>query len=88
MEELGGILMRPVVESWLLLLYFDWIMHFRGFPRIHALVRAQELRPTSELQESNRELSHAVDLASVFYFKPVLGRASLSCWSDRLSRSA
>jgi hypothetical protein len=64
--------MRRVLESWLLLLYFDWLMHFRGFSRIHASVRAQQLRPASELQESDRELSHAVDLACVFYFKPVL----------------
>src|SRR5579859_6301004 len=65
-------MMRRVVESWLLLLYCDWLIHFRGFPRIHAVVRAQQLRPASEVQESDRELSRAVDLARVFYFKRVL----------------
>jgi hypothetical protein len=65
-------MMRRVVESWLLLLYFDWLMQFRGFQRIHTVVRAQQLRPASEVQESDRELSHAIDLACVFYFKRVL----------------
>jgi hypothetical protein len=65
-------MMRRVVESWLLLLYFDWLMHFRGFQRIHAVVRERKLRPAAKVQESDRELSHAVDLACVFYFKRVL----------------
>jgi hypothetical protein len=65
-------MMRRVVESWLLLLYFDWLMRFRGFQRIHGVVRAQKLRPASQVQESDRELSHAIDLACVFYFKRVL----------------
>jgi Transglutaminase-like superfamily len=65
-------MMRRVVESWLLLLYFDWLMHFRGFHRIHAVVRERKLRPAATVPESDRELSHAVDLACVFYFKRVL----------------
>ncbi len=65
-------MMRRVLESWLLLLYFDWLMHFRGFQRIHAVVRAQPLRPVAKVQESDCELSRAVDLACVFYFKRVL----------------
>jgi hypothetical protein len=65
-------MMRRIVESWLLLLYFDWLMHFRGFQRVHAVVREQKLRPAAKVQESDRELSHAVDLACVFYFKRVL----------------
>ena len=64
--------MRRIVESWLLLLYFDGLMHFRGFQRLHAVVRAEQLRRVAKLRESGRELSHAVDLACVFYFKPVL----------------
>jgi hypothetical protein len=65
-------MLRRVIESWLLLLYFDWLMHFFGFQRIHAVVRVQQLRPPSEVQANDRELSHAVDLACVFYFKHVL----------------
>jgi hypothetical protein len=47
-------------------------MHFRGFQRIHAMVRAQSIRPMAKVQESDGELSYAVDLACVFYFKRVL----------------
>ena len=65
-------MMRRIVESWLLLLYFDWLMHFRGFQRVHAVVRERKFRPAAKVQESDRELSHAVDLACVFYFKRVL----------------
>lgn len=65
-------MVRRVVESWLLLLYIDWLMHFRGFRRIHAVVRERTLRPATKVQESDRELSHAVDLTCVFYFKRVL----------------
>ncbi len=65
-------MMRRIVESWLLLLYFDWLMHSRGFQRIHAVVRDRKLRSAAEVQESDRELSRAVDLACVFYFKRVL----------------
>jgi hypothetical protein len=36
------------------------------------VVREQKLRPAAKVQESDRELSHAVDLACVFYFKRVL----------------
>jgi hypothetical protein len=71
-EDQEGFMMRRVLESWLLLLYFDWLMHFRGFQRIHAMVRAQSIRPMAKVQESDGELSYAVDLACVFYFKRVL----------------
>jgi hypothetical protein len=65
-------MIRRVVASWLLLLYFDWLMRFRGFQRIHTVVRAETIRPTMKVQESDSELSHTVDLACVFYFKRVL----------------
>jgi hypothetical protein len=65
-------MMRHVVESWLLLLYFDWLMHFHGFQHIHAVVRERKPQPAATAQESDRELSHAVDLACLFYFKHVL----------------
>jgi hypothetical protein len=70
MGESGGFMMRRVFKSWLLLLYFDWLMRFRGFQRVHAVVREQKLLP--KVPVSDRELSHAIDLACVFYFKRVL----------------
>ena len=63
---------RHVVQSWLLLLYCDWLMRFRGFQRIHAVVRKQRLHAVADRQPSVRELSDAIDLACVFYFKRVL----------------
>ncbi|MBB5060388.1 hypothetical protein HDF16_005124 [Granulicella aggregans] len=61
-----------VAESWLLLLYFDWLMHFRGFQEIHAAVRNLKPRAVGKTARGDGELSRAVDLACVFYFKPVL----------------
>jgi hypothetical protein len=63
---------RHVLESWLLLLYFDWLMRFRGFQRVHAAVRGQRLRASVEGQVGDRDLSHAIDLACVLYFKRAL----------------
>ena len=60
-----------VLESWLLLLYFDWIMRFRGFKRLYGIVREQKVRSTTKLSKSSEQLCHAADLASVFYFKRV-----------------
>jgi hypothetical protein len=59
---------RHVVQSWFLLLYFDWLMCFRGFQRIHAVVRKQRLHAVADRQPSVRELSDGIDLACVFYF--------------------
>jgi hypothetical protein len=64
-------MVRRVLESWLLLLYFDWLMRFRGFQRIHAVVRGQQLRSV-EVRMGDGELSHAIDLACVLYFNRVL----------------
>ncbi|WP_263408855.1 lasso peptide biosynthesis B2 protein [Terriglobus tenax] len=63
---------RRVVESWLLLAYFDWLMRARGFQRVHTVVRAQTIRHTSRALQNDSMLSHAMDLACVFYFKRVL----------------
>ena len=61
-----------VFESWFLLLYFDGLMHFRGFRHIHAAVREHKVRVAAKGQWTLSELSHAIDLACVFYFKRVL----------------
>lgn len=62
---------RLVVESWLLLLYIDWLMHVRGFRHAHTAVRGTRSLSASDMRHTSAELSHAVDLACVFYFKPV-----------------
>src|ERR1700735_3426962 len=65
-------MMQSVVEGWLLLLYFDWLMRFGGFARVHAIVRQQKVRSRPKAHPINQDLAHAVDLACVFYFKRVL----------------
>lgn len=62
---------RRLLESLLLLLYTDMLMQFRGFPYIHVLVRERQIRAVP-VPEPLDNLSRAVDLACVFYFKPVL----------------
>jgi len=62
-----------VFEGWLLLLYFDYIMRFRGFSAVHRLVRQQGIRPASAADRvASERLCHAVDLACVLYFKRVM----------------
>jgi hypothetical protein len=63
---------RIVLEGWLLLLYFDCVMCFRNFRRLHKIVREQKVCSTRTTSHTSEQLCHAVDLACVFYFKPVL----------------
>jgi Transglutaminase-like superfamily len=64
---------RVVLESFLLLLYFEVVMRFRTFKTLHENVRKYQVRPSSTpSQISGEKLCHAVDLACVFYFKQVL----------------
>jgi hypothetical protein len=64
---------RLVFESWLLLLYFDFMMRLRDFKSLHSFVRNIEVRARSAYVDvSGAELCHAMDLACVFYFKRVL----------------
>lgn len=62
---------RLVFRSWLWLLYFDWVMHFHDFKRLHAIVREREIHSKDAPRTTCIELCHAVDLACVFYFKRV-----------------
>ncbi len=66
--------MKPLVlESWLLLLYFEFVMRFRDFKALYRLVRERKVHPaTSAKQTTSEQLCRAVDIACVFYFKPVL----------------
>ena len=63
---------RHVLQSWLLLLYFEWVMRFRGFRHVHTVVREQKIRSRRRTDAEAGDLSHAMDLACVFYFKRVL----------------
>lgn len=64
---------RLVFRSWLLLLYFEFIMRLRSFKVLHDIVRSQNVHPpTTDTGRHSTELCHAVDLACVFYFKRVM----------------
>lgn len=66
-------MMRLILRSWISLFYFDLILCIRGLAQIHDIVRNQEV---CSVQTASTppvgKLSHAVDLACVFYFKQVL----------------
>ncbi len=63
---------RPVIESWLLLFLFELIMRFRSSETLRTTVRKQRVRPTRSSRTCpSKQLSHAMDLACVFYFKRV-----------------
>ena len=64
---------RLVLESWLLLLYVDWVMRCQDFEDLHQLVRHTTLRPTTTAERrAETELCRAMDYACVFYLKRVL----------------
>lgn len=63
---------RLVLESWLLLVYFDVIMRLRNFDALINAVRSRKIRtPIPEAAPSVAALCSAIDLACVFYFKKV-----------------
>jgi hypothetical protein len=64
--------LQSVLASWLLLLYFDCLMRLGGFARVHEAVGREKVSPKPNVHGRDRELSHAIDLACVLYFKPVL----------------
>ncbi|SRR5260370_33623775 len=62
-----------VLESWLRLLYFDFLMHRRSFEALHDTVRKTQVCPVNAQNLiSSTDLCCAVDLACVFYFKRVM----------------
>jgi hypothetical protein len=64
---------RFVLESFLLLLYFEVVMRFRSFKTLHKDIRKHQMQPCSTLNQiSAEQLCRAVDIACVFYFKQVL----------------
>lgn len=65
-------MLRYLVESWLLILYCDVLMHFRGFEHVHRAVRSEAVSSKQRETASYAVLCHAMDLACVFYFKRAL----------------
>jgi hypothetical protein len=64
---------RLAFKSWLLLLYFEFIMRFCDFRRLHDIVRKQRVHPRLSVRgPSSSELCRSIDLACVFYLKQVL----------------
>jgi len=64
---------RLVLESWLLLLYFEFILRVCGFKHLHRSVRKMKVRPVGKQDcLTSTDLCHAVDLACAFYFKRVM----------------
>jgi hypothetical protein len=62
-----------VLESWLLLLYFEFVVRFRGLKVLHEIVRSETVRDANDpMLPSSTDLCHAVDLACVFYFRQVM----------------
>jgi Transglutaminase-like superfamily len=64
---------RLVIESWLLLFFFELVMKFRSSEALREAVHNESVRciRSSGLFTSEK-LSRAIDLACVFYFKKVL----------------
>jgi hypothetical protein len=66
-------MMPLVLESCLLLLYFEWIMRFHEFRELHRIVRQESICPTTSIKLiPSKDLCRAMDYACVFYFKRVL----------------
>lgn len=61
-----------LLRSWIWLLYFDFLMRFREFEDVHAAVRHQRCIRTERDAVPHTTICHAMDLASVFYFKRAL----------------
>jgi hypothetical protein len=63
---------RLVLESWLLLFYFDCVMRLHDFKQLYRIVREQKVSPPGAVDDTSERLCHAVDVACVLYFKRVL----------------
>jgi len=64
---------RLVLEGWILLLYFEWIMRFRAFKTLQRIVgREAVLAIASPRLVPKGKLCEAMDFACVFYPKRVL----------------
>lgn len=62
---------RLVLEAWLLTLYIEIVMRFRGFEALSAIVRNEGIRPV-QISHASAYLCHAANLACALYFKRVM----------------
>lgn len=64
---------RLVLESYLLLLEIEWLVHLGNLVSIHSrLLNQNPAHLTGGKLPVSEDLCHAMDLACVFYIKPVL----------------
>jgi len=64
---------RLVLESYLLLIKIDVLMHLGNLQSIHALLRIRQVADIgARAPRCAQDLCHAIDLACVFYFRTVL----------------
>lgn len=61
-----------LLRSWMWLVYFDCLMHFREFQDVCAAVRLQRCTHAEREVVPYAAVCHAMDLASVLYFKRAL----------------
>jgi len=61
-----------VVRAYLHLLWIDVLLVSRGFPAVYRKLSRTPRRTNASSNWTEAELCHAIDLACVFYFKPVL----------------
>ncbi|MEG9437798.1 lasso peptide biosynthesis B2 protein [Edaphobacter sp. HDX4] len=61
-----------VIKGWFLLLYLEFLMCVRSFNALNKVVLQRSVRTTKERCHSPEQLCHAIDLACVLYFKPVM----------------
>jgi hypothetical protein len=53
-------------------LFVEWVMRVRNFRELREVVRRQVLGSSTVQVHEAEKICHAIDLACVFYFKPVL----------------
>jgi transglutaminase superfamily protein len=64
---------RLVIVSWVLLVYFDFILNFGNLNALQSVLRRRLPRTISGTSvPSNEQLCRSMDFACVFYFKRVL----------------
>jgi hypothetical protein len=64
---------RLVLKSWLLLLYVEFVMRFRSFQALNAIIRKEKVRPRhGQAILATSLVCRAMDFACVFYFKQVM----------------
>jgi hypothetical protein len=62
----------PIVEGWVLIFYFELIMHFRTLKRLHHVVSQTRPITQPETAPPYQEICRSIDVACVYYFKHVL----------------